>query len=230
MDAGIGMVTDALADAGAADNTLVIYISDNGPAFPGAKTTLYDPGIRLPLIVRSPSIKQGGRTNGAMVSWVDLVPTVLEWTGTKPPPGLHGRSFLGVLDQQDPAGWDTIFASHTFHEITMYYPMRAIRTRQYKYILNLAYKLDYPFASDLYASPTWQEVLRTKATMYGPRPVNAYVHRPKEELYHLPTDPDEVKNLVDDPAHQAALNDLRARLKAWQVRTKDPWIVKYSYE
>ncbi len=230
MDAGVGMVLDALADAGAADNTMVIYISDNGPAFPGAKTTLYDPGIHLPLIVRSPTVKKGGRTNNAMVSWVDLVPTILEWTGTDPPPGLHGRSFLGVLDQEHPAGWDTVFASHTFHEITMYYPTRVIRTREYKYILNLAHKLDYPFASDLYASPTWQEVLKTKATTYGPRTVDAYVHRPREELYDLRTDPGEVKNLVGDPAHRKVLDELRARLKAWQTKTKDPWIVKYRYE
>ncbi len=230
MDAGVGRVLDALADAGAADNTLVIYISDNGPAFPGAKTTLYDPGIHLPLIVRSPTVAKGGSTHRAMVSWVDLVPTILEWTRTQRPHGLHGRSFLGILDDPSPAGWDTVFASHTFHEVTMYYPMRVIRTREYKYVLNLAHKLDYPFASDLYASPTWQEVLKTGATRYGPRAVDAYIHRPREELYHLPTDPDEVKNLVGDPAHRKALDELRARLKAWQKRTRDPWIVKYRYE
>lgn len=230
MDAGVGMILDALADSGAAESTLVIYISDNGPAFPGAKTTLYDPGIHLPLLVRSPAVKQGGLVNNAMVSWVDLVPTILEWTKTKPPAGLQGRSFLGVLDQEDPKGWDAIFASHTFHEITMYYPMRVIRTREYKYILNPAYKLDYPFASDLYAAPSWQEVLKTGATRYGQRSVQAYIHRPREELYYLPTDPDEVKNLVDDPAHRRALDDLRERLKAWQQKTKDPWIVKYRYE
>lgn len=230
LDAGIGMVLDGLARAGAADNTLVIYISDNGPAFPGAKTTLYDPGIHLPLLVRSPSVKGGGRVNHAMVSWVDLVPTILDWTGTKPPKGLQGRSFFRVLDEENPTGWDTIYASHTFHEITMYYPMRVIRTREYKYVLNLAHKLDYPFASDLYASPTWQEVLRTNATTYGPRPVDAYLHRPREELYHLPSDPDEVTNVANHPRHRAALEDLRARLKAWQEKTKDPWIVKYRYE
>ncbi|MBN1341984.1 MAG: sulfatase [Phycisphaerae bacterium] len=230
MDAGVGMILDALKEAGGAGNTLVIYISDNGPAFPGAKTTLYDPGIHLPLIVRCPTLRKTGIVNNAMVSWVDLVPTMLEWTGTKPPPGLQGRSFLGILGQENPKGWDTIFASHTFHEITMYYPMRVIRTRDYKYILNLAHGLDYPFASDLYASPTWQEVLATKAETYGPRRVDAYLHRPREELYYLPSDPDEVKNVAGDPAHRKALEELRARLKAWQKKTKDPWIVKYEYE
>ena len=230
VDAGVGMVLDALDEAGAADNTVVIYISDNGPAFPGAKTTLYDPGIHLPMIVRSPTVRTGDRVNEAMVSWVDIVPTILQWTGAKTPYPLSGRSFLNVLDQKQPAGWDIIHASHTFHEITMYYPMRVIRTREYKYILNLAHELDYPFASDLYASPTWQEVLKTKATMYGQRQVEAYIHRPREELYHLPTDPDEANNLAANPKHAAALKDLRARLKKWQQETKDPWMVKYRYE
>ncbi len=230
LDAGVGGVLDALADAGAADSTLIIYVSDNGPAFPGAKTNLYDAGIHLPLIVRSPALKEGGRVNHAMVSWVDLAPTILEWTGTPLAPELQGRSFLRILGRENPAGWDMVFASHTFHEITMYYPMRAIRTREYKYILNLAYKLDYPFASDLYASPSWQEMLKMKATKLGVRRIDAYVRRPREELYHLPSDPDEVKNVADDPAHQQVLNDLRARLKAWQQKTNDPWIVKHEYE
>jgi len=230
LDAGVGLVLKALKDAGAAASTLVLYVSDNGPAFPGAKTTLYDPGIHLPLIVRSPTLKRTGLVNPAMISWVDLVPTILEWTGTTAPPELQGRSFMGILDRENPTGWDTIYASHTFHEVTMYYPMRAIRTREYKYILNLAHKLDYPFASDLHASPTWQEVLASRGTKLGVRTVEAYVHRPREELYHLPTDPDEVKNLVGDPAHQKALEAFRAQLKDWQVRTKDPWVVKYKYE
>lgn len=230
MDFGVGLLLNVLEETGAADNTLVIYISDNGPAFPGAKTNLYEPGIHLPMIVRCPTLEPGGRVNHAMVSWVDITPTILDWAGAKQPAKIQGRSFLPVLGQENPQGWDTVFASHTFHEITMYYPMRVIRTRDYKYILNLAHPLDYPFASDLYASPTWQEVLKTGATHYGPRAVDAYIHRPREELYHLPSDPDEVKNLADDPAHRAALEQLRAKLKAWQQKTKDPWVVKYRYE
>ncbi len=231
MDAGVGMVLDALEATGHADDTLVLYFSDNGIAFPGAKTTLYDPGIRLPFIVRSPEQKRRGLANHAMVSYVDIVPTILDWTGAKPPKyELPGRSFLPVLEQENPKAWDTIFASHVFHEITMYYPMRVIRTRHYKYIRNLAHWLPYPFASDLQESKTWQSVLKGKASMYGARTVDAYVHRPAEELYDLDTDPNEVRNLIDDPTHAKALKDLRQRLRAFQQRTKDPWIVKYRYE
>src|SRR5262249_16671123 len=151
---------------------------------------------------------------------------------------MPGRSLLPILEEANPPGWDVIYGSHVFHEITMYYPMRMLRTRQNKYILNLASKLDFPFASDLYESKTWQGILRRSGGlgrpapngMFGPRSIAAYVHRPREELYDLEKDPGELRNLADDPKHAAILNDLRTRLKAWQEKTKDPWVVKYKYE
>src|SRR5262249_30996062 len=158
--------------------TLVIFLSDNGPPFPGAKTNVYDAGIHLPLIAYSPEEKKHGVVNGAMVSWIDVLPTILDWAGVKKPAVLQGRSFLPILEEENPKGWDHVFASHTFHEVTMYYPMRAIRTRKFKYIRNLAHKLDYPFASDLYNSPTWQSILKSGEKMLGKRSVELYVHRP----------------------------------------------------
>ena len=169
--------------------------------------------------------------NDAMVSYIDIMPTVLDWTGASPPPyDLPGRSILPVLEQENPAGWDTVFASHTFHEITMYYPMRVIRTRKYKYILNLAHKLDFPFASDLYESATWQGILRRGDKRMGVREVEKYIHRPKRELYDLENDPHEVVNVADNPQYKDILDNLRARLRKWQEDTNDPWIVKYIYE
>src|SRR5262249_61908982 len=128
------------------DSTLVIFLSDNGIPFPGAKTTLYDAGVHLPLLVRSPAQKKHGVVNAALVSWVDVLPTILDWAQVKAPAELPGRSLLPILDEESPKGWDTVYGSHQCHEVTMYYPMRMLRTREYKYILNLAHKLDYPFA------------------------------------------------------------------------------------
>jgi N-sulfoglucosamine sulfohydrolase len=230
LDHGVGLVLDALRETKHSDDTLVIFLSDNGPPFPGAKTTLYDSGVHLPLIVSSPAQKRHGVTNHAMVSWTDILPTILDWTGVKAPPVLTGRSLLPILDEENPGGWDTVFGSHQFHEVTMYYPMRMIRTRTHKYIRNLAYKLDYPFASDLYNSPTWQGVLKRGDKLMGDRSVENYIHRPLEELYDLERDPHELKNLAADPKSAAVLKDLRERLKAWQVQTRDPWLVKYRYE
>ncbi|MBI4581877.1 MAG: sulfatase, partial [Planctomycetes bacterium] len=134
MDQGIGAVLTAIEETGHKNDTLVIYLSDNGIPFPGAKTTLYEPGIHLPLLISSPAQAQRGSVCNAMVSWIDIAPTILEWAGVQPTKAMTGRSVLPILDQQDPAGWDTVFASHTFHEVTMYYPVRMVRTRRYKYL------------------------------------------------------------------------------------------------
>lgn len=256
VDQGVGRLVQILRDAGQYENTLFIYLSDNGIAMPGAKTTLYEPGIRLPLIVRPPGGVPGGRVSRAMVSWVDITPTILDYAGVREvlaPPYVagepvegdrsrqvaaprvsykfHGRSFRPVLEAEPTEGWDEVFASHTFHEVTMYYPMRALRTRRYKLILNLAHPLPFPFASDLYQSATWQRARQPgEEAFYGRRRIADFLHRPRYELYDLQTDPDEAVNLAGRPEHQALLQQLAARLREYQARTGDPWVVKYQHE
>lgn len=254
LDVGIGTLIDALKTTGHWDDTLVFFLSDNGPPFPGAKTTCYEPGINLPLIVRDPRQPKQGVVSTALVNWADLTPTVLDACGVtvpdapplrpaenagklnaagKPQPyRFHGRSFAKILGEEHPAGWDELYASHTFHEITMYYPMRAIRSGRYKYIFNIAHELAYPFASDLVDSPTWEAVLsrNNPKELYGQRTVSAYVHRPRHELYDLDADPDEVRNLADEPQHAAMLKQLQNRLQLWQKNTNDPWQTKWRYE
>ena len=138
--------------------------------FPGAKTTLYDEGIHLPLIVSSPAQSKRGVRNNAMVSWVDITPTILDWAGAASAVStLAGRSILPILEQSDPQGWDRVFASHGFHEIQQYYPMRALRTREYKYIVNLAAPLEFPIAGDIAASPTWQAMAARPSVGLGAR-------------------------------------------------------------
>ncbi|MBW3538684.1 MAG: sulfatase [Planctomycetes bacterium] len=252
LDQGLGVLLDALEETGHADDTLVIFLSDNGPPFPGAKTNLYQPGMNLPLIVRRPDQKQRGTTNDALVSWADIAPTILDYCGVTPQPvpairpqentgrraeggpkrpvTFHGRSFLSVVDEEHPQGWDESYASHTFHEITMYYPMRVVTSGNLKYIFNIAHQLPYPFASDLYRSPTWQATLKEPLSVYGRRPVSQYLHRPRHELYDLEADPDELNNLADKPEYQDRLKELQDKLKSWQKRTGDPWVLKWEYE
>ncbi len=231
LDQGIGMMMDVLKQTGQLDNTLVIFLSDNGMPFANAKTNCYDAGIHLPLIVRAPGQARRGVVNHGMASWVDIVPTVLDWTGAAGPGyELHGRSILPTLEQENPTGRDEVYFSHTFHEITMYYPMRGIRTRQYKYIRNLFPELEFPHASDLWASSTWQSVLREgEKAKVGGRPVGAYLHRKGEELYDITRDPDEVNNLAGSSAHAATLADLRRKVHEYRARTADPWMVLSQY-
>lgn len=232
LDEGLGRLIQVLKEAGRWDDTLLIYISDNGIAFPGAKTNVYEPGIRLPCVLRNPYVKKRGLVSRAMISWVDLAPTILDFAGALPEkPWFHGRSFLAALQQETPEAWDEVFASHTFHEITMYYPMRVVRERRYKLIWNLAHGLPYPSASDLWEAPTFQDRYKLgPETLYGKRTVRAYLHRPAFELYDLEADPDEVNNLAGDPRHAETLQRMKARLKDFQKRTGDPWILKWEYE
>jgi len=231
VDQGIGRLMDILKASGQYDNTVVIYISDNGIAFPGAKTTLYEPGMNLPCIVRAPGQQNKDIACDALVNYADLAPTILDFAGATPSDyEFHGRSFKPALEREHADGWDTTYASHTFHEITMYYPMRVVRERRYKLIWNIAHGLEYPFASDLWASATWQGNLKRGNAIYGQRTIGAFLHRPKFELYDLKNDPHEVVNLANDPAHQDKLREMQAKLKAFQKRTKDPWILKWEYE
>ena len=246
-DKAFGMLVDTLKRTGTYEDTLIVYLSDNGAPFPGSKTNVYEPGIRLPLIVRTPGQARRGSVNAAMISWVDITPTILDFAGIqiapRPPsppvgpgrftnesPGIQGRSFLRILEQEQPAGWDEVFASHTFHEITMYYPMRVVRTRTHKLIWNIAHPLPYPFASDLYESKSWQGALARHLTTFGPRTVQAYTQRPAFELYDLERDPLESTNLAADPKYAQVLAELKARIKAFQERTGDPWVIKWRYE
>ena len=234
IDQGLGRLVKLLKQTGHYDDTVILFTSDHGIAFPGGKTTLYEGGMRVPLVIRSPDLERRGGSCEALVSLVDVAPTILDVAGAWDQAAqkeLHGRSFYGVLDQQRPVGWDMVRASHTFHEITMYYPMRVIRTRKYKLIWNLAHQLPYPFASDLWAAPTWQDVFRKGPdAYYGKRTVRAYIHRPKFELYDLQADPDEAVNLADSKQHAAALEELQKMLREFQQQTKDPWILKWKYE
>ena len=115
------------------------------------------------------------------------------------PADFHGKSWARIVDQEQVAGWDEVFASHTFHEIQMYYPMKVIRGRQYKLIWNVAHQLPYPFASDLWAAPTWKRQWEQGPdTPYGKRTVDQYIHRTQFELFDLEADPHETRNLALD--------------------------------
>jgi N-sulfoglucosamine sulfohydrolase len=224
LDSGVGLLLDALRQTKHSEDTLVIYLSDNGRPFPAAKTTLYDDGIHLPLIVASPAQVKRAVRNEAMVSWVDILPTILEWAGvSQSSQRLPGRSILPILEQANPSGWDRVFASHGFHEIHQYYPMRALRTREYKYIVNLAAPLEFPVAGDIASSLTWRAIAARPSAGLGVRSLEAFLHRPPEELYDLRKDPAEARNLAADSAHRQVLERMRAELTKFRADTRDPW-------
>jgi N-sulfoglucosamine sulfohydrolase len=229
LDSGVGILLRELRDAGHENDTLVIYLSDNGRPFPGAKDNLYEPGLHLPLIIRSPEQGKHNVRNNALVSWIDVAPTILDWARVAPPAGyryapLPGRSLLPILEQTDSAGFDRVFATHSFHEINQYYPMRALRTPRYSYFLNLEPCLAVPVASDVQLSPSWKAIISTPGAKLGERTLESFTHRPSEELYDLNLDPNEVVNLAAHASHASVMADMRKQLKDWRAATHDPWL------
>lgn len=231
-DRGLVRLQEMLKAAGKWENTVILFISDNGIAFPGAKTNLYEPGIHLPLVLRDPSQEKQGGENKNMVSWLDITPTLLDYADAVPEkPKYQGRSFRGIIGAKNAKGWDKVYASQTFHEITMYYPMRVVRTNQYKLIWNIAHRLEYPFASDLWDSITWQAMMKKDSgTLYGPRSIDTYIHRPEFELYDVRNDAQESRNLAENPEFKAVLEALRSDLQKFQQETGDPWYIKWQHE
>ncbi len=226
LDQGVGRLLDHLKETGQYDNSLIVYISDNGAAFPGAKTTLYEPGMQLPCIIKFPGQREGA-VSDLMVSWTDLVPTLLAAAGVEVTPDyFDGRDIAAA----DTTGEQLVFASHTFHEITMYYPMRVARGERYKLIVNFAYQLPYPFASDLYESRTWQSILDLGLDSLGGKSIDHFIHRPRFELYDVVRDPRESTNLAYDPQYAGEVENLRKEVYNMQLRTGDPWIVKWDYD
>lgn len=263
IDQGFGRLIDILKEADLYDRTLIVFTSDHGMAFAGAKTTVYEPGLKVPLVVRNPYEQTPGAVSAALVSHVDLTPTLVDFAGvldretsrpttwTAPQQiwkaeGLRplanrnggyafdryqGKSWLKLLVEPDAPHREVFFASHTFHEIQMYYPMRVVRDARYKLIWNIAHPLPYPFASDLWAAASWQaQHAHGPETPYGVRTVGQYVHRPEFELYDLANDPNESHNLADDPRHESLLAKYQAILKQQQRQTEDPWVLKWDYE
>lgn len=223
LDRGIGMAVDALEAAGRAKDTLIVVMSDHGMPFPGAKGSSFDSGHRCPLILArpdAPSVRCD-----ALVNWCNIAPTVLEWCGVEPPDGLPERSLIPILDETHPVGWDETFYSHSFHEVTNYYPYRVLRGRKYKYVRNLYPELTTPIPGDLWSSPTWQAVLSEGIGMMGQRPTERFLHQDAEALFDVEADPAESTNLIHDREVADVAEAMRRKVKAFRVETRDPWVL-----
>lgn len=249
MDQGIGKLFEHLKEANVWENTIILYISDNGIAFEGAKTNHYQPAINLPCILKTNNKEDIGKTFLAYINWADITPTLLDYAGilneasdflnknyqihktdwnNTHRPEFHGRSFKSVLANDTLSGWDETFASHTFHEVTMFYPMRTIISKNYKLIWNMAYQQPYPQALDLWESSTWQSALNSESKQYGNRAIDDIINRPEFELYNLEKDPFEIKNLADHKEYNAILQKLKTKIISFQKRTNDPWMVLHT--
>ena len=224
-DRDLGLVYDAARRLLKGD-TLFLFSSDHGAQFPFGKWNNYDAGLRTPLIVAWPGHVRPGSRSEALVNWVDVLPTCLEAAGSAPPGDLGGRSFLAVLRGQADRHREKVFATHSGDGAMNRYPIRSVRTKDWKYIRNLDPDSEHHTHIDQAAAvdgrdyfDTWVE--RAKVDPDAAALVGRYHRRPAEELYDLRADPWERRNLAADPACRATLSALRGELDAWMAAQGD---------
>ncbi|MCU0500359.1 MAG: sulfatase [Anaerolineae bacterium] len=215
-DACVGIVLEALATNGLADDTLVFFTTDHGVAFPKMKCHLYDPGIGVSLIVSYPGHGQPGQVIDALVSHLDIYPTVCEITGVPAPRWLEGVSLVPLLDGTTAQVRDEIFAEVTYH--AAYEPLRCVRTPRWKYI---RYFDDFGLVVKPNIDDGHSKQLLLKHGLAEAR------HDPAEMLFDLVFDPAERTNLAGRPEFAAVQSDLAGRLERWMRETGDPLLQGY---
>lgn len=221
LDGYVGQVLDELARQGVADNTVVLFISDNGRPFPRCKTTVYDSGIHTPCIVRWPAKIKPGSVSQSLVSTIDIAPTILELAGIKAPSTFVGQSFADVLSDPQRQHRDAIFAEHNWHDYAAH--QRAVRTERYLYIRNWLPQYPQTPPADAVRSSTYAVMQKLHAAdkLLPTQRACFVTPSPEEELYDIQADPHSLHDLAADPKHADTLKAMRQRLAEWQRATDD---------
>ena len=212
LDEAVGMVLNKLDEYGLRDNTIVVVTTDHGLAMPHAKATLYDSGTGVFLFMRYPNGNWKTGTCDDYISHVDVLPTLLDEIGVSIPNNCQGRSLKPLLHGQ-PLEFKPIFTEKThFH---FYDPMRAVRTKQFKYIKNFEFGRQTEVLADYIHTDTFKEL----DNRYGKG------HQ-EDELYDLHNDPDELNNLAGKLEYENIKISLEKELCQWMKETGDPLLEK----
>ncbi len=210
MDSAFGTILDALQQSGQANSTIVIVTTDHGPAFPVMKGRLTDHGVGVLLMIRGAQGFDGGKVLDAVVTHMDIFPTLCELIGIDPPAGLQGKSLIPLISGLTNKLHDAIFAEINFH--AAYEPERSVRTDRYKYIRRFSSRslpvlpnMDRGLSKDLWLEAGWQNI-----------------DLEDEQLYDLILDPMEGNNLAGEARTKEVLDEMRAILQRWMSDTDDP--------
>lgn len=231
LDAGVRATLDALEASGRRDDTLILFTSDHGWAYPRGKATAYYMGTHVPLIAAGPGVVEGRRTDG-LINLIDLMPTILDVVGRQAPATVQGISLRPWLSGKTPSWWrEVLFTEHLSHGPPErdWYPSRAALDGQHHYILNLWPDKTYHFPADLTEEEGWGTLIYDAILEAREAYPEAYaalqdtIHRPKEELYNVQKDPYEMRNLFDEPALADVEKRLESALRQWMERTEDPF-------
>ncbi len=224
MDREIGRMLEELDRRKLRENTIVLFLSDDGAPFAREKGTLYDGGTRSPLIISWPSVVRPGSVfDRGLVSLVDLAPTILELAGGRPPAMMQGKSFRGLLtDSTTYAGRTHVFSERNWHDCDEH--QRAVRSRRFKLIRTDAYtELPLCVTADIAASPSFHS-LRARAEAHRLTSAQQRLFeapRARLELYDLERDPWELHNVAADPRYGKQVAELAAVLQEWIEQSDD---------
>lgn len=225
LDNQVGDLMKMLKETGQDKNTIVIFLGEQGPQFPGGKWTLWDNGAKSSMIVKWPgTVKQRSETQ-AIVQYEDITPTLIDIAGGKAISGLDGKSFLNVIKGKAAAHRDYAFGLHNNIPEGPAYPIRYIRDGNYKLILNLTPEKDYYIkysmntANKKLAWTSWMDKAQTDAQ--AKFLTDRVAHRPAVEFYNINKDPYELDNLAGKKEYQAMIKKYDAKLRGWMKEQGD---------
>ncbi|MDF9798929.1 N-sulfoglucosamine sulfohydrolase [Catalinimonas alkaloidigena] len=227
LDKCIGELMEALEHSGKEENTLVIYLSDHGDEMARGKFDVYEASTKVPFLVKWPGKIKPGRSSGALISSVDIVPTILDVVGLTIPEKVSGKSLIPLFEDTETDFREYLFTEYNCDPI-LYFPRRAVRDHQYKLIYSLlqdrknesalAYTENRSEALD--GSPTREEIESAPDSIQ--EVYSRWINSPEIQLFDLINDPWEFRDLADDTAYVEVKERLLQALKQWQEATDDP--------
>ncbi len=229
-DESMGEVLKALDESGMADDTLVIFMSDNGMAFPFSKANCYLNSTKTPFIARWPGhIKPGSWNNTDYISGIDYTPTILEAVGLLDKLSCDGKSYLPLLKGEKHEGRNVVFTQFNTTSMKASFPMRCMQTGQFGYIFNSWADGATFFKNESKIGLTYKAM---KEAAEDDREiadrVRFFDYRCREEFYDFRNDPDALNNLIDDPSYQEQVSFFRSELKKYMEQTNDPVLPDFN--
>jgi len=230
-DESVGKVLLALRDAGYEQDTVVMFLSDNGMAFPFSKTNCYLASTKTPWIVRWPGVVPAGHQDTShFITGIDYMPTILELAGLPQSRPMDGRSFLPILQGQaleDRQFAYTVINTNSRH---MSFPMRGLQTARFGYIFNAWSDQKTTFVNESMAGLTYRAMVEAAQTDSEIRDrVRLFDYRVKEELYDFSNDPNGLVNLTGDPDSQDTLRQMRQTMLTFMKKSGDPLLKDFIH-
>lgn len=224
LDSQVGNVVKILKETGAYNNTVLVFLSEQGNSFPFAKWTCYNQGLHSAMLVSYPPKIKPNTVSNALVEYVDILPTFLDIAGIEAKADrLDGKSFYPALLQKTDEHKTFTFGIQTTRGVisgSEYYGIRSAANRQYRYIRNLT--PDAEFKNTATKGVLWKSWnTAARKDDFAAQRVHDYCYRPAEELYDIVNDPYEMKNLAANPAFAAIKNELSAALDSWMLQQGD---------